>query len=194
VLATPAEVAGLERAAAPVYADLEKDAVTRSLIAAVRALRAEVTGAATSRPAACAPPAAVAPSITDEPDAGPFPDGVYRATMTRDFLVAHGMPAPTATDLAGTSTLVFRRGHWEHHVSTDTDPAGCQGTYAVVAGRVTVTTDPDAGAGCEAGRAIFDARFRLTSAGLRLLDVHSAVDGDVFAMAFWGGPVWARIG
>ena len=79
VLAGEADLAALEQAVTPVYAELERDPETRSLIDQIRALVTADSSTAPSLHAQCAAPAGVAASDR----AGPTVlDGVYRTSFT----------------------------------------------------------------------------------------------------------------
>jgi TRAP-type C4-dicarboxylate transport system substrate-binding protein len=95
VLASDEDLAALERATAPVYAELERDEQTRELIAAIRQRKGEA--AAPTPPKACGRPAG-----RDEGRAGGDADsrlnGVYRMELTDADLRAAGITSRADLD------------------------------------------------------------------------------------------------
>jgi hypothetical protein len=116
--ASAAELAALRAAVRPVYAELERDAETREVIAALRAHRRG------GEPLRC--PASAGGSRLE---------GLWRSSVTRDALLAHGATAAEAATYDGSATLELRAGRWtfagEHSSVT--------GTY-VAAGNVVRLT------------------------------------------------------
>ena len=101
VQASPADAAALRSAVQPVYDVLERDPLTRELIAAIRELRAEV-------------PAAVVPACRARSASRPREatlEGRWRSTPTAAELVAVGDNAAEARAAHGTWVAEFRSGH-----------------------------------------------------------------------------------
>src|SRR5215218_3287388 len=91
VMASAADVAALRRAAAPVYAELERDPTAKELIAAIHALAAR-KGPSASVPACTHSQAPPAPGASAGGGAKPtIPEGAYRAEITFDEMVARGV-------------------------------------------------------------------------------------------------------
>lgn len=128
VLASDAQVAAFGAATQPLYAGLEQDPLTKELIAAIRELK-------TSGPAAPAAPACEHPSaaVTPPPATGPLaqlpPNGVYRAVVTVEDMLAKGAPLEYAHNNAGTTTLTLDDG--KAIVSLAGAPPDCTLDYAV---------------------------------------------------------------
>lgn len=106
VLASDADLAGLQAAVRPVYDELEQDAQTRQLIADIRDLKAETT-----------PPVAVAECAAEPVAAGGAPttepsaiDGVYRYDVPRELFIEKGLV--NNVDEAGVHTLTIDSGVW----------------------------------------------------------------------------------
>jgi TRAP-type C4-dicarboxylate transport system substrate-binding protein len=127
VAASHAELAALESAVAPVYAELEQDATTRSIIDAIRSMKATATPASdvtcdTSEPE---------PSMPAEPTAI---DGSYETSFT----LADLQRSPFLYDVGelndenwGDLGLTFDRGRSEIRVKNDTVDVSANGTYTV---------------------------------------------------------------
>ena len=99
--ASPAEVASLRRAVQPVYTELSKDPLTKSLLA-------EIAGLRDNRPAdtvRCA-------STTSHATASSQLEGRWRVATTRKELVAAGAPAAEAQRQNGGATLELRNDRW----------------------------------------------------------------------------------
>ena len=159
VLATPADLAAFQRAAQPVYADLEKDAQTKALIAGIRGLASRT--APPPPVAACGPAAAVTPSV--QPAAGTFPDGVYRKTVSEQAMLAAGVSGRDAKDHAGLWTMTFDKGIFT--IQQRGYPAG-RGVYCLSDGKITVAEGRTRCGGTD-GRVIFTATWQLDNDQLR---------------------------
>ncbi|HET8948912.1 MAG TPA: TRAP transporter substrate-binding protein DctP [Solirubrobacteraceae bacterium] len=128
---------------------------------------------------------------TSEPK---FPAGVYRAEISPEFLVAHGIDSSTASTNSGLVTVTFRNGRWKQHDKTPTEEHDCPGTYAVRDGRVVVMPDDREACGSAAGGVLYDAHWTLRDGQLRFTDVRSGEGLDLFARVLWGGTSWRKIG
>jgi TRAP-type C4-dicarboxylate transport system substrate-binding protein len=104
-----------------------------------------------------------------------FPEGVFRAEIPAEFLVARGIDSATAATNSGLMTITF-------------------GGYAVRDGRVVVTTDDREECGSAAGGVLFDARWTFRDGELRFGDVRSGEGLDLLARVLWGGRPWHKIG
>ena len=143
VLASDDDLAALEEAATAVYAELERDATTKSLIDRIRELKTEVSMSASAVEACSSDPAPAADS--DEGDPGSLPDGVYRIEVTDDDLRKGGVT--NAGDLLEnhgiyTWTLSGGKWHFDTRAPNKQNDASQDGTYTVDGDRVTfVWTD-----------------------------------------------------
>ena len=103
VTATPAQLASLERAAAPVFTALERDTSTRRAIQEIQRLKQQ------SPTANATLPKCHSAQTTTPAAAKPFPTGTFETVLTRPDVVANGFPAQNAH----TETLTFRKnGTW----------------------------------------------------------------------------------
>ena len=143
VLAEPGDVAALEHAAAPVYAELERDAVTKGLIAKIRALAS--SSAVPTTPPACGEPQA-APAAPEAPAASAAADdpsainGVYRYETTDADLRGAGVEERDAIDENhGVFTWTFENGQycWEQRADNPLDNPDECGRYELVGDRIT---------------------------------------------------------
>ncbi|HEX6712981.1 MAG TPA: hypothetical protein VF066_06335 [Thermoleophilaceae bacterium] len=187
VIASPGQIAALARATQPIYARLEQDPQTRSLIARIRTLEASLPATPPLRisAAGCRPPA-------HRPAAGkPRPanliNGTYRYILTKDDVRSHG--AESDRDPAGLArfpqcfSVTLRDGSW---LMTSCTGAGdtSTGTYTIAGDRITFDW-PDVGSRLSFTLAI--ARDR----SLRLKPVLPMEQGDQFV---WSVEPWRRIG
>ncbi len=114
---TASELAGLRQVLRPVYAELERDAETKELIAAIRKLRA--TGSAgPSESARCTRAGKTATGALE---------GSWQNTVTRDQMLAGGATPAEAATYAGSGTLELNDGKWVFRGSRTT----VTGTYSV---------------------------------------------------------------
>ena len=166
VVTSADNVAAFERAAAPVYEELESDPSTKEFIQRLRDLKTNSPAPATVIP--CAPPA-VAPSTTPTgATQAEFPEGVYRTEMSGAAGLAAGLAPDTANAMDGINTLTFQDGQFLHDIKRD-QPDQCHGTYAVESGRLVVTlTDCGAPPG---GRLLFSAAWTFDGTTLIFTDV-----------------------
>ena len=114
VRAPAADVAALHTAVLPVYAELERDSLTRELLAEIRALRAAgPVGNDESR--SCPAAAAVDGSQLE---------GAWRSSVTASALLARGASKAEAATYQGVGTLALNAGHWvfrgDHTIVTGT--------------------------------------------------------------------------
>ncbi len=191
VLASDAQVAAFEAATQPLYAGLEQDPLTKQLIADIQDLKAATTAGPSA--AACEHPPAAA--ITAAPATGPVaqlpPNGVYRAVITADELMAKGAPANWAYGNAGTTTFALKDG-----VATDSNgvPPDCTLSYSVQGAVVRFTwTSP-------CGPDINDVTWTLENDELRFVVVAvSPYNGipipsnDMSLAQAWWERAWKKI-
>lgn len=187
-LAGPAGLAEFRRAAAPVYAELDRDAQASRLVQQLRQI-AERSPAPPSLPG-CGPvgvePAYPSPALAQ----GAFPEGTFRTQMTQQELLDAGVDAGAAGDLAGINDLRFQGGRWHHSIRSADPSEDCGGPYDVVSGRLEVRISDCGGV----NGVLFSAAWRLDGAELTFEDVRSETDPQPFADAVWGGRTWQRIG
>jgi TRAP-type C4-dicarboxylate transport system substrate-binding protein len=121
------DLTALTRAAQPVYAELERDAQTRALIAAIRELKAT-----TSVPPIAAPPdcARETPTAQGHRVSPSTLNGTYRWLLTKAGAVAVGLP--NDPDIGMVMTMTLRDGKW---LGGETD-GGSTGTYEIVGDRI----------------------------------------------------------
>jgi TRAP-type C4-dicarboxylate transport system substrate-binding protein len=117
--ASPVDVAALRRAVEPVYAELERDAETRELIADIRRLHPEQE----SEPLSC--------GASKDATLG----GVWEASVTRAELLESGASAAEAATYEGRGTLELRDGRWVFR----NDHTTVTGTYAADGNTVRLT-------------------------------------------------------
>ena len=109
-LASRSDVAALQAAVAPVYAEFERDAATKRMIARIRALKGRV-GNEPGPPAPCRDKEAVIVSDAARPTAAL--DGVYRFDVTAAELRAVGVAATEAIDaFEGVYTFTLAGGEY----------------------------------------------------------------------------------
>lgn len=179
-------LAAFHRAAEPVIADLAQDPTTRRLMDRIRHVTARIP--APESVDACTPPASepVAPSRT----AGAFPEGTYRAVMTRDALLAAGIEAGAAADFDGVNDLRFRTGRWHHDTHGGVAAEDCGGVYSVAGGRLVVHI---AGCGGSGDGVLFSAAWTLDGSQLTFQALRSETNPQRFVDTFFGGRTWEKI-
>jgi len=182
--ASEADVAALEQAARPVYRALEADAQTKELIGQIRQMKQKLSDARGPLPEACAARGGVPPTSAGSEPSTEFPEGVYRAIRTPEYLIEKGMDPITAHDIAGLVTLTFDDGRWRAHTRGIAED--CGGPYSVEAGRISLNLDaPQCGEG--AGALVMSARWTLEAGELLFFDIRR---GRPFE---WGGKPWTKI-
>ena len=182
--ASRADLASLERAAQPVYTVLEQDPGTKAFIERIRAIKASREGPDPALPAACTASQAEPEPAPETEKTATFPEGVYRADLPAEHLIAKGMDPPTAHQLAGLITLAIKDGRWLGH--TRGIPGNCGGPYTVKAGRISLTHDV-AQCGAPAGTEVVNARWKLEDGGLVFYDFR------VGRPIEWGSKPWTKI-
>jgi len=173
--ASPADLAALRNAFAPVYASLEQDPQTKAFIERIQALkRSTAAEAPLAIPAGCTGKAPEQPAAS----AGTVPadlNGVYRYTITKKDAIAAG--AGDDPDYPTTNTVWLQDGSFRAS-------GGLRATYSVTGHRITLDI-PDFG---------YSLTFTLSVDGkgnLHLTPVPPMDKGDQFV---WSRKVWTKIG
>jgi TRAP-type C4-dicarboxylate transport system substrate-binding protein len=190
-LASVPQRAALVEAAASVRAALEQDPLARQLIADIVALKLTVDAKPFGTP--CEPPVAeatLAPVDTTGFNATAIPDGVYRANLTQDDLLALGASPRFASMNWGVKTWTFAG----NAVSLDQGENGgppCYGSYEIIPGKhLAFVTDR--------GECGIDGYYlwRADGDGIRFLVIPVAdwsVRDNQDNATFFEGRVWSRI-
>jgi TRAP-type C4-dicarboxylate transport system substrate-binding protein len=145
--ASPADIAGMRMAFAPVYASLEQDPQTRTFIAQIQQLKQRTPpGPALVIPSGCTGPAPAAPLSAPSPissstahagGAATVLAGSWAVSYTRaEFLAAGAASGEDNPSNYGHQTLKFRQGRWwlTAPPGTHSDQSG---TYAVSGDKIT---------------------------------------------------------
>ena len=133
VNARPADAAALTRAARPVYDEIERDPVSKALIADIRALKASTPKGPTE--VAARECAAKAPSTPGRALASDALNGTYRWRLTQAGATAAGIPDDP--DIGDVVTVTMRNGKWLGGESVEA--GGATGTYKIVGKRLVFT-------------------------------------------------------
>ncbi len=173
--ASPADLAALRNAFAPVYASLEQDPQTKAFIERIQALkRSTAAEAPLAIPAGCTGKAPARPAAS----AGTVPadlNGVYRYTITKKDAIAAG--AGDDPDYPTTNTVWLQDGSFRAS-------GGLRATYSVTGHRITLDI-PDFG---------YSLTFTLSVDGkgnLHLTPVQPMDHGDA---VLWSTKTWIKIG
>jgi TRAP-type C4-dicarboxylate transport system substrate-binding protein len=175
VSATPAQVEGLRAAAQPVYAEMERDELTKSLIARIRAMKA--SGSPPPAPAPCGRATVSEGDTGKAGEPGAF-DGTYRWKLTRAGAIRTGKP--NDPDIGSVVTMTLRSGRWllgdDPHYS---------GTFQVEGNRLVFDWPSEA--------SVLTFTFRRDGADMLVVKPVLPMDrGDQFV---WGSaPAWRRVG
>jgi TRAP-type C4-dicarboxylate transport system substrate-binding protein len=182
VNASEADVAALEDATAPVYADLERDQLTKELIAAIREMKQSTTVSA-GAPVACGGKA----KAGGGPGADAV-DGVYRFRTTDKELRDNGATDPTEIDQwHGVYTITLSGGDycWKQKAANYIENAEECDTYEVDGDRMVLRIPagpPD----------IY--RWKKAANGDLSFTVLSAAPDDLPYVRAWTAGGWQRIG
>jgi TRAP-type C4-dicarboxylate transport system substrate-binding protein len=193
-VANDADVTAIERAALPVFRDLERDESTLAMIGRIRDLKQQLDSPSpevgTCDPLVQTPPPSTPSSEPEPEDNLVFPEGIYRMEMPADFLVAAGIDQSTANEHAGTWTLHFEDGKF-------LDPGCPDSRYSVTGKRVSVVLGPQGpSCGSAAGGELFSAEWTVDGDELRLTNIRSG-EGPAWQLlheTLWGGKPWVKIG
>ena len=173
VSASPAQVAALRRTARPAYAALERDPLTRSLIARIRRLKGPRDGAGAT-PTCKRGKAAITGRSVDPSTL----DGTYHWQVTRAGAIAAG-GAGDSEDIGTIGKMTLRDGRWR---MGDEDPEAYSGTYEIRGNRLVF----------DWGGTPLTFRFdRGPDGGLRLSPLPPMDLGDAVV---WAGGPWRRVG
>jgi TRAP-type C4-dicarboxylate transport system substrate-binding protein len=184
--ASPADLAGLRKAFAPVYASLEQEPQTKASIEQIQALKQSTpSGAPLAIPAGCAGAAPARPAATQAAAASDL-NGTYRWTITKQDALASKLKdqLPDQLGLPFTSTMKLKDGTWilssrengQLHIDG-------QGTYAFKGDRILFRWPPGPG---------ITFTFSVDDKGnLHLTPVPPMDVGDQFV---WSTKVWTKIG
>jgi TRAP-type C4-dicarboxylate transport system substrate-binding protein len=192
VLASAADVAALEHAMAPVYAELEQDPEVKRFIEQIRALGSEVAASAAPAAAPCGEPGtgaagADADQAVDTGEAGAI-DGAYRAELTEDELRARGLSRTDAYDNAGLIRLTFESG-----ALTMTEENGrwedCHALYSVSGSRLSIRVT---GPGCPAEDEAMTFTWTVEDDALRLVATGPRAK-ERFIRVWWGSEPWIKL-
>ena len=190
--ASPAQLAELTTAFAPVYQELGKDPVTKNMLDGISSLKETVQpGPALAIPSGCRGPA---PTKTDNANPTAGDTSVLNGSFRRGprsvaQLIGAGMSAQGAENAAGTFTFVFENGRFE--LIADWYKGGrfgCTGSYTIDGDRVTVDYLP--GGDCGPGGEYFNATFERRGKVLQLTDVDAPSQDDRILI----GGTWDLIG
>ena len=181
VAASPADVAALEAAAEPVYAQLERDPQTKALIAAFRALKATTPAPpAATASASCAETAPTAVGRKQSPSAlnGTYHWRTTDAGAHAAARIVGGVVRDWDVGVLGKMTL--RDGKWL--IGDGDHPEDNSGTYEIIGGRLVF----------DWGDSTLVFRFTRDQDGtLRLKPVPPMNTGDAVV---WAGGPWRRVG
>ncbi|MFE3454751.1 TRAP transporter substrate-binding protein [Nonomuraea sp. NPDC059194] len=189
LLASAADLRALESAVRPVYAELERDPVTRELISGIRRLAADLPDPPQTRTCGIEREG-LKPGPSRNP--GPFPEGVYRVEVPVEDLVKAGVGQGDARRFGGVNTLTVKDGTWEWR-----GPSGqreCGGPASVADGRIKLQMDGICG---PEEWWIFTATWTLDGKLLRFLDYQqgdrkSAAE-DPLGWTLWTSRPWEKI-
>jgi TRAP-type C4-dicarboxylate transport system substrate-binding protein len=172
VTASRDDLAALTRASRPVYVDLERDAQTRALVAAIRDLKATTPAAPTAAPPDCAhqTPAAQGRRVSSS-----TLNGTYRWRLTKAAAVAVGHP--NDPDIGKVMTRTLRDGKWA-------GGHGPTGTYEIVGNRIVFDWPQLAST----------LTFTYTRHANGDLDVKPVLPMDRGDQFNWASAPWRRVG
>ena len=187
VLAEQADLAAMTAAVQPLYADLERDAGTKALIAGIRELEGGLPATAGSPPSECRPPAPAAVAQGDE--GARVLDGVWRVEIEYEEGIEAGLPPDVAAQELGVQTIRLASGRYDWRWRARDGEQRCPGTYEV-AGDLVVFTDEGECSGS------WEAAFERAGRTIRWSRVLSHAQGDPVDQALrellYGKP-WTRI-
>jgi TRAP-type C4-dicarboxylate transport system substrate-binding protein len=191
----PAELAALEKAAQPVYGELERDPATRRFITEIKALKARTPVANVPGPA-CAgggAPNPGAPQATELDGDPSVINGVYRYRLDEAAMIRSGVDPGDAHRNYGLQTVTLRDGTFRSATTENvTGDSACTGHYEVAGDQAEFTVTSH---GCS-GHWRF--RWTKTRSGLLVTDVRSlppddGPDGRALDRVLWGSKPWSLI-
>jgi TRAP-type C4-dicarboxylate transport system substrate-binding protein len=137
VLAGSGAQDAFRNAAAPVYSELERDPLTKTLIDDIRTLAATITASPGPEPCGPVPPPA---DVTADDLTGyvgtSLPDGTYRRELIVSELVKAGVSPLVAEKNAGRLTFTFKGGAVTQLVEQRGTAYRCEGTSESVDGKI----------------------------------------------------------
>jgi TRAP-type C4-dicarboxylate transport system substrate-binding protein/beta-lactamase regulating signal transducer with metallopeptidase domain len=160
VLASDAQLAAFEKAAQPVFDQIEQDPANAGYIAAIRELKAST--APSARAAACEPATVQATEVWSK---GLPPNGIWQVELTEADLLAKNLLKGIAAEFVGVITWTFQDGKAILQLDNSGADGYCEATYAVVEDFVRFTYTNDS-KDCE--DEIDDIQWRLGDDGLHL--------------------------
>jgi TRAP-type transport system periplasmic protein len=180
VAASADDIAALESAAQPVYAQLERDPDTKAAIGAIRALKAASPAAPASvPPAACETEASTANGGERAPSSV---NGTYHWRVTEPGARAAARAvggSPHDEDVGGVGKMTLRDGRW---LMGDINPEEYSGTYKIVGDRLVFNW----------GDSTLTFAFARDDGGtIQLKPVRPMNSGDAVV---WAGGPWHRVG
>jgi TRAP-type C4-dicarboxylate transport system substrate-binding protein len=193
VAAAPADIAALTRAARPVASRLDRDPLTRRLVARFEALKAGAPRPSAVRP--CTPRrVAVQPAASGAPRDPSVLNGVYRYGVSLQAMLDAGDERGDAVRNYGLQTMTLRDGVFTSLSQSKDAEARCVGRYTLAGATMAVSIDRG---GC------FDQvrlEWMRTAQGLRIGAVVPLPPLDTpmqraVEPVIWGaGTLWRRIG
>jgi TRAP-type C4-dicarboxylate transport system substrate-binding protein len=175
VTASRDDLAALNRAARPVYAELERDPGTRTMIAAIRALKGDAAAPAAGPQTECAPrTAALAGASVSRSTL----NGTYHWRVTSAGARAAGGSADSP-DVGIVGKMTLRDGKWR---MGETDPEDYSGSYEIKGDHLVFDW---------ADSTLTFAFERDADGGLALKPVPPMNLGDAVV---WAGGPWRRVG
>jgi TRAP-type C4-dicarboxylate transport system substrate-binding protein len=179
VAASPGDVAALEKAAQPVYTQLERNPDTKAAIAAIRALKKTSPAAPATAPVTCENEPTRVSGRERPPSAV---NGTYHWQVTE----ARGRAAAKAVggtveeqDLGAVGKMTLRNGRW---LMGDEDPEHYSGTYRIVGDNLVF----------EWGEGTLTFEFARDGDGTIQLTPLRPMDGGDAVV--WAGGPWQRVG
>jgi TRAP-type C4-dicarboxylate transport system substrate-binding protein/beta-lactamase regulating signal transducer with metallopeptidase domain len=188
-LASDEQVAAFEKAAQPVFDQIEQDPLNAELIAAIRDLKANTEPSPGAE--ACGP-APTQQNLTPSTDtevwsAGLPPNGVWQVELTPEDLESMGLEHSSAVDWAGLQTWTFQDGNGVWQLQ-GIGSLYCKNTYEVVESVVRFSYKTD----CT--NLVHDIHWRLEDDGLHLqLVTTKNSPTEQFKASFEAKP-WQKIG
>jgi TRAP-type transport system periplasmic protein len=185
--ASQADLGGLRKAVAPVYANLEQDPETKAFIEQIQALKQSTpAGAPLAIPAGCTGPAPVAPAAAQQQALADL-NGTYRWTITKQDALASKTEDTSPEHLAElpwTFTMTLKDGTWTlFHLENGKPWTDGPATYTLKGDRILFAWPPGSG---------LTFIFSVDGKGnLHLRPVEPMDAGDQFV---WATHVWTKIG
>jgi TRAP-type C4-dicarboxylate transport system substrate-binding protein len=139
VRASDQELAALLRAVQPVYRQLERNAVTRSLLQQIRMMKHQTSATAAPHAPTCSPSDSAA--ATSDPKATALVDGVYRTSFTQEELANSPYLVDRGEVQAGNwgeFTLTFDRGRVTLDQRDDVGSYSTSGSYTLDGKAITL--------------------------------------------------------